>query len=89
MQASLPGIVDAIKISDYGQGDNPIRIVSMRALPDKPTDKDYPKEEWIDQGQKPKPNKDELESKQNEELAKTSEESMSWLSALHHLCLIH
>lgn len=29
MQASLPGIVNAVKISDYGQGTNPVRIVSM------------------------------------------------------------
>ncbi|KIJ49556.1 hypothetical protein M422DRAFT_225382 [Sphaerobolus stellatus SS14] len=47
---SLPGFVDAVRISDIGQGSNPVRIVSMRALPDKPTDKEYPREEWIDQG---------------------------------------
>ncbi len=50
MQQSLPGFVDAVRISDLGQGDNPFRIVSMRALPDRPTDKEYPREEWIDQG---------------------------------------
>jgi len=72
MQASLPGIVNAIKISDYGQGSNPVRIVSMRALPDKPTDKDYPKEEWIDQGVKP--SSEEQEAKRNEQLSKSSEE---------------
>ncbi|THV04790.1 hypothetical protein K435DRAFT_714363 [Dendrothele bispora CBS 962.96] len=50
MQQSLPGFVDAVRISDIGQGSNPFRIVSMRALPDKPTSPTYPKEEWIDQG---------------------------------------
>ncbi|KIY63684.1 hypothetical protein CYLTODRAFT_493697 [Cylindrobasidium torrendii FP15055 ss-10] len=50
MQQSLPGFVDAVKISDIGQGDNPFRIVSLRALPDRPADKEYPREEWIDQG---------------------------------------
>jgi hypothetical protein len=39
-----------VKISDVGQGRNPIRIISMRGLPDQPGDKDYPREEWIDQG---------------------------------------
>jgi Ca2+-dependent lipid-binding protein len=50
MQQSLPKFVEAVRISDLGQGDNPLRILSMRALPDRPGDKDYPKEEWIDQG---------------------------------------
>lgn len=39
MQQSLPGFVDAVRISDLGQGVNPFRIISMRGLPDKPTDK--------------------------------------------------
>lgn len=47
MQASLPKFVDAVRISDFGLGDNPFRIVAMRGLPDKQRDKDYPKEEWI------------------------------------------
>ncbi|KAF5369071.1 hypothetical protein D9758_002979 [Tetrapyrgos nigripes] len=50
MQQSLPGFVDAVRISDLGQGINPFRVVSMRALPDRPTSPSYPKEEWIDQG---------------------------------------
>ncbi|KEI42441.1 uncharacterized protein L969DRAFT_14642 [Mixia osmundae IAM 14324] len=50
MMQSLPGFISSVKISDYGQGSNPFRIISMRALPDQPGDKDYPKEEWIDQG---------------------------------------
>jgi hypothetical protein len=39
-----------VKISDVGQGRNPIRIISMRGLSDKPQDDGYPREEWIDQG---------------------------------------
>lgn len=50
MQQSLPKFVEAVRISDIGQGTNPFRIVSMRALPDQPGDKEYPREEWIDQG---------------------------------------
>lgn len=49
MQASLPSFVEAVKIDDFTIGKNALRIVSMRALPDQPTEKDYPKEEWIDQ----------------------------------------
>jgi hypothetical protein len=50
MQQSLPKFVSAIRISDIGQGTNPFRVVSMRALPDQPGDREYPREEWIDQG---------------------------------------
>ncbi|GAA5879834.1 hypothetical protein JCM8547_005778 [Rhodosporidiobolus lusitaniae] len=50
MQASLPGFVDAVKVEDFVIGKNSIRILSMRALPDQPGDPDFPKEEWIDQG---------------------------------------
>lgn len=50
MQQSLPKFVEAVRISDIGQGTNPFRIVSMRALPDQPGEKEYPREEWIDQG---------------------------------------
>lgn len=53
MQASLPGFVDAIRISDIGQGTNPMRIISMRALPDQPGDKEYPRREWIEDGKPP------------------------------------
>ncbi|KAL4244032.1 hypothetical protein ABKN59_010294 [Abortiporus biennis] len=34
LQASLPSFIDAVRISDVGQGTNPVRIVSMRALRD-------------------------------------------------------
>ncbi|KAK4055259.1 hypothetical protein OIV83_000541 [Microbotryomycetes sp. JL201] len=50
MQQSLPGFIDAVKVDDFTIGKNALRIVSMRALPDQPHEKDYPKEEWIDQG---------------------------------------
>lgn len=50
MQASLPGFVDAVKVDDFTIGKNALHLVSMRALPDQPHQKDYPKEEWIDQG---------------------------------------
>ncbi|KAL7409629.1 hypothetical protein BDY24DRAFT_402483 [Mrakia frigida] len=53
MQQSLPSMVAAVRISDLGQGVNPFRILSMRGLPDHPTDKKYPREEWIDQGKPP------------------------------------
>ncbi|CAH7672644.1 hypothetical protein PPACK8108_LOCUS7460 [Phakopsora pachyrhizi] len=47
MQASLPSFIDAVKISDIGQGDTPVRILSMRALPDKPSDPEYPRYQWV------------------------------------------
>jgi len=34
MQASLPGVVENIKVNDISQGSNPLRILSLRALPD-------------------------------------------------------
>ena len=52
MQASLPGIVDAVKIADFTIGKNALRIISVRALPDHPQDREYPRDEWIDQGKK-------------------------------------
>ena len=50
LQQSLPGFVDAVRITDIGQGTNPLRITSIRALPDQPGDEGYPKTSWIDQG---------------------------------------
>ena len=47
LQASLPSFVDAVRVADIGQGTNPVRIVSMRALPDQPGHPDYPREEWV------------------------------------------
>ncbi|GAA6035910.1 hypothetical protein JCM8097_005158 [Rhodosporidiobolus ruineniae] len=50
MQASLPGFVDAVKVEDFTIGRNAFRILNMRALPDQPGDPEFPREEWIDQG---------------------------------------
>ena len=47
LQASLPGVVNVVRIADIGQGTNPVRVVSMRALADQPGHKDYPREEWV------------------------------------------
>ncbi len=58
LQQSLPGFVDAVRITDLGQGTNPLRITSIRALPDQPGDQGYPKTAWIDQGNKQVKTKD-------------------------------
>lgn len=58
MQQSLPGFVDAVKIDDIGIGENPFRLVAMRGLSDMMSDKEYPREEWIDQGKKDELKKD-------------------------------
>lgn len=50
MQQSLPGFIDAVRITDLGQGTNPLRITHIRALPDQPGDDGYPKSSWINQG---------------------------------------
>lgn len=34
MVASVPGVIDNIRIADINQGTNPIRVLNMRALPD-------------------------------------------------------
>lgn len=34
MQASVPGVIDNVKVNDISQGNNPIRVLSLRALPD-------------------------------------------------------
>ncbi|KAK3387230.1 hypothetical protein B0H63DRAFT_153745 [Podospora didyma] len=34
MQASVPGIIENVKVNDISQGSNPLRILSLRALPD-------------------------------------------------------
>lgn len=58
LQQSLPGFVDAVRITDLGQGTNPLRITSIRALPDQPGDEGYPQTGWIDQGNKDIKSKD-------------------------------
>ncbi|RXK42692.1 C2 domain-containing protein [Tremella mesenterica] len=50
LQQSLPGFIDAVRITDLGQGTNPLRINSIRALPDQPGDEGYPKTGWINEG---------------------------------------
>ncbi|KAK4638051.1 uncharacterized protein CLAFUR5_00630 [Fulvia fulva] len=34
MQASVPGIIENVRVAEIDQGSNPIRILSLRALPD-------------------------------------------------------
>lgn len=34
MQASVPGIINNVRVAEIDQGNNPIRILSLRALPD-------------------------------------------------------
>ncbi|KAJ9149402.1 hypothetical protein NKR23_g4430 [Pleurostoma richardsiae] len=34
MQASVPGIIENVKVNDISQGRNPLRVLSLRALPD-------------------------------------------------------
>ncbi|KAL8380985.1 hypothetical protein RB595_005334 [Gaeumannomyces hyphopodioides] len=34
MQASVPGVIEHVKVNDISQGTNPLRILSLRALPD-------------------------------------------------------
>ena len=34
MQASVPGVIENVKVNDISQGSNPIRVLSLRALPD-------------------------------------------------------
>ncbi|EGG02680.1 uncharacterized protein MELLADRAFT_49768 [Melampsora larici-populina 98AG31] len=67
MQASLPSFVDAVKVSDIGQGDTPFRILAMRALPDKPGDREYPREEWITGENPDDPKSNDLEAHKQEE----------------------
>ncbi|KAJ9109924.1 hypothetical protein QFC19_001905 [Naganishia cerealis] len=50
MQQSLPGFVEAVRISDFGQGTNPLRILSIRALADEQGSSGYPKDQWINKG---------------------------------------
>ena len=34
MQASVPGIIEQVRVAEINQGNNPLRILSLRALPD-------------------------------------------------------
>lgn len=53
LQASLPSFITAVRLADIGQGTNPLRIVSMRALPDQPGRPGYPQEEWVGMDKEP------------------------------------
>lgn len=48
MQSSLPGFVQAVKISDFGLGANPLRFIAIRGLADVMTDPEYPRRTWIE-----------------------------------------
>ena len=34
MQASVPGVIENVRVAEINQGNNPIRILSLRSLPD-------------------------------------------------------
>ena len=34
MQASVPGIIESVRVAEINQGNNPLRVLSLRALPD-------------------------------------------------------
>jgi len=34
MTASVPGVIENVRVADISQGNNPLRIISLRALPD-------------------------------------------------------
>jgi hypothetical protein len=34
MTASVPGVIENVRVADISQGNNPLRILSLRALPD-------------------------------------------------------
>jgi hypothetical protein len=34
MVASVPGVIENVRVADISQGNNPLRIISLRALPD-------------------------------------------------------
>lgn len=68
---------DSVKLSDLGQGTNPVRIVAMRGLPDQPGDPEYPREEWIDQGKPPQLTAEEQANKKEEGTEDASLEDQS------------
>jgi Ca2+-dependent lipid-binding protein len=34
MQASVPGVIENVRVAEINQGSNPLRILSLRSLPD-------------------------------------------------------
>lgn len=92
LQASLPGFVNAVRIADIGQGTNPLRIVSMRALPDQPGHPDYPREEWVGldkdtqsklQAQEAEQGKSDDPAKDQQDTDQTGDYLVSFLRSLH------
>ncbi|KAF2767213.1 hypothetical protein EJ03DRAFT_329373 [Teratosphaeria nubilosa] len=62
MQASVPGIIENVRVAEINQGSNPIRILSLRALPD-----DHMKEMKAAIHEENKKNKDPQEAAADEE----------------------
>lgn len=67
LQQSLPGFIDAVRISDLSQGTNPLRILSIRALPDQPGDEQYPQTSWINEGNDGEKSTNPMTGKEHEE----------------------
>lgn len=53
MQSSLPSFVDSVKISDFGLGEHPLRLIALRGLADVMTDPNYPRKTWIEKNEGP------------------------------------
>lgn len=67
MQSSLPAFIDAVKISDFGLGEHPLRFIAMRGLADLMTDPEYPRRTWIERSDEPEPHDASEEVKKSEE----------------------
>lgn len=62
MQASVPGVIENVRVAEINQGTNPFRILSLRALPD-----DHVKELKDDIHKQNEKNKDPQELAADEE----------------------
>lgn len=74
MQASLPSFIDAVKIDDFGIGKNAFRVIAMRALPDQPHEEEYPRDEWINQGQGEQLKKEKEEKRKQRQVIEEKEQ---------------
>jgi Ca2+-dependent lipid-binding protein len=54
MQASVPGIIENVRVAEIDHGSNPIRILSLRALPDSHDDIKKLKSAMYDEAKKTK-----------------------------------
>ncbi len=54
MQASVPGVIENVRVAEINQGSNPIRILSLRALPDSMDDIKALKKEMHEENKKTK-----------------------------------